>query len=161
MTDYFSAVKGRQYYIPDYDTRINAESIIKKYWNDDFEQYISNAKPKSKKKKDSTTAGIKNKGRKSKNIIVYEDNTDAISTLNISLLQERLGIKRDLIGTDRRRYSLLVPAQSPEAEKSDRCENGVYQFQSEAEMYNYINSIDLQEYFRCSIWNILLYIANT
>ena len=142
----FFGGKGHTVLYPDYDIRINAESIIEKYWNDDFEQYISNAKPKSKKKKDSTAASIKNKGRKSKNIIVYEDNTDAISTLNISLLQERLGIKRDLIGTDRRRYSLLVPTQSPEAEKSDRCENGVYQFQSEAEMYNYINSIDLQEY---------------
>lgn len=142
----FFGGKGHTVLYPDYDTRINAESIIEKYWNDDFEQYISNAKPKSKKKKDSTAAGIKNKGRKSKNLIVYEDNTDAISTLNIPLLQERLGIKGDLIGTDRRRYSLLVPTQSPEAEKSGRCENGVYQFQSEAEMYNYINSIDLQEY---------------
>ena len=142
----FFVGKGHTVLYPDYDTRINAESIIEKYWNDDFEQYISNAKPKSKKKKDSTAAGIKNKDRKSKNIIVYEDNTDAISTLNIPLLQERLGIKGDLIGTDRRRYSLLVPTQSPEAEKSGRCENGVYQFQSEAEMYNYINSIDLQEY---------------
>ena len=142
----FFGGKGHTVLYPDYDTRINAESIIENYWNDDFEQYISNAKPKSKKKKDSTAAGIKNKGRKSKNLIVYEDNTDAISTLNIPLLQERLGIKGDLIGTDRRRYSLLVPTQSPEAEKSGRCENGVYQFQSEAEMYNYINSIDLQEY---------------
>lgn len=142
----FFGGKGHTVLYPDYDTRINAESIIEKYWNDDFEQYISNAKPKSKKKKDSTAAGIKNKGRKSKNLIVYEDNTDAISTLNIPLLQERLGIKGDLIGTDRRRYSLLVPTQSPEAEKSGRCENGVYQFQSEAEMYIYINSIDLQEY---------------
>lgn len=142
----FFGGKGHTVLYPDYDTRINAESIIEKYWNDDFEQYISNAKPKSKKKRDSTAVGIKNKGRKSKNLIVYEDNTDAISTLNIPLLQERLGIKGDLIGTDRRRYSLLVPTQSPEAEKSGRCENGVYQFQSEAEMYNYINSIDLQEY---------------
>ena len=142
----FFGGKGHTVLYPDYDTRINAESIIENYWNDDFEQYISNAKPKSKKKKDSTAAGIKNKGRKSKNLIVYEDNTDAISTLNIPLLQERLGIKGDLIVTDRRRYSLLVPTQSPEAEKSGRCENGVYQFQSEAEMYNYINSIDLQEY---------------
>ena len=142
----FFGGKGHTVLYPDYDTRINAESIIEKYWNDDFEQYISNAKPKSKKKKDSSAASIKNKGRKSKNLIVYEDNTDAISTLNIPLLQERLGIKGDLIGTDRRRYSLLVPTQSPEAEKSGRCENGVYQFQSEAEMYNYINSIDLQEY---------------
>lgn len=90
----FFGGKGHTVLYSDYDTRINAESIIEKYWHDDFEQYISNAKPKSKKKKDSTAAGKKNKDRKSKNIIVYEDNTDAISTLNIPLLQERLGIKR-------------------------------------------------------------------
>ena len=109
----FFGGKGHTVLYPDYDTRINAESIIEKYWNAEFKQYISNAKPKSKKKKDSTATSIKNKGRKSKNIIVYEDNTDAISTLNIPLLQERLGIKGDLIGTDRRRYSLLVPHSIP------------------------------------------------
>lgn len=140
----FYGGKGQVVLHPDFDARINAESIIEKYWKEEYRQFIPDEK--SKKKKDSTAAGIKNKDRKSKNIIVYEDNTDAISTLNIPLLQERLGIKGDLIGTDRRRYSLLVPTQSPEAEKSGRCENGVYQFQSEAEMYNYINSIDLQEY---------------
>ena len=58
----FFGGKGHTVLYPDYDIRINAESIIEKYWNDDFDQYISNAKPKSKKKKDSTTAGIKNKG---------------------------------------------------------------------------------------------------
>ena len=140
----FYGGKGQIVLYPDFDARINAESIIEKYWKEEYRQFIPDEK--IKKKKDSTAAGIKNKGRKSKNLIVYEDNTDAISTLNIPLLQERLGIKGDLIGTDRRRYSLLVPTQSPEAEKSGRCENGVYQFQSEAEMYNYINSIDLQEY---------------
>ncbi len=140
----FYGGKGQVVLHPDFDIRINAESIIEKYWKEEYRQFIPDEK--IKKKKDSTAAGIKNKGRKSKNLIVYEDNTDAISTLNIPLLQERLGIKGDLIGTDRRRYSFLVPTQSPEAEKSGRCENGVYQFQSEAEMYNYINSIDLQEY---------------
>lgn len=140
----FYGGKGQVVLHPDFDARINAESIIEKYWKEEYRQFIPDEK--SKKKKDSTAAGIKNKDRKSKNLIVYEDNTDAISTLNIPLLQERLGIKGDLIGTDRRRYSLLVSTQSPEAEKSGRCENGVYQFQSEAEMYNYINSIDLQEY---------------
>lgn len=57
----FFGGKGQTVLYPDYDTRINAESIIEKYWNDDFEQYISNAKPKSKKKKDSTAASKKNK----------------------------------------------------------------------------------------------------
>ena len=58
----FFGGKGHTVLYPDYDTRINAESILEKYWNDDFKQYISNAKPKSKKKKDSTAASIKNKG---------------------------------------------------------------------------------------------------
>lgn len=47
----FFGGKGRTVLHPDYEARINAESIIEKYWNDDYEQYISNAKPKSKKKK--------------------------------------------------------------------------------------------------------------
>ena len=57
----FFGGKGQTVLYHDYDTRINAESIIEKYWNDDYEQYISNAKPKSKKKKDSTAASKKNK----------------------------------------------------------------------------------------------------
>ncbi len=57
----FFGGKGHTVLYPDYDKRINAESIIEKYWNDDFEQYISNAKPKSKKKRDSTAAGKKSK----------------------------------------------------------------------------------------------------
>lgn len=144
----FFGGKGQMVLYPDYDTRINAESIIEKYWNDDFEQYISNAKPKSKKKKDSTGAGKKNK--KKKEIIIYEDNTDAISTLNTALLQERLGIEGDKSDTDRRRYSLLVSPKSLGCDSNDRFIDGVYQFQSEAEMYDYINSIDLQEYLGVS-----------
>ena len=57
----FFGGKGQIVLHPDYDIRINAESILEKYWNDDFEQYISNSKPKAKKK-DSTAAGKKNKG---------------------------------------------------------------------------------------------------
>ena len=136
--------KGQVVLHPDYEARINAESIIEKYWNDDFEQYISNAKPKSKKKK-TTAAGKKSNG-KHKEYLAFTDNTDAISTLNVALLQERLGINEDLVNTNRRRYSLLVFIQSPEVNVSDRIIDGVYQFQSEAEMYQYINSLDLQEY---------------
>ena len=140
----FFGGKGQVLLHPDYDSRINAESIIEKYWNDDYEQYISNAKPKSKKKK-TTAAGKKSNG-KHKEYLAFTDNTDAISTLNVALLQERLGINEDLVNTDRRRYSLLVFTQSPEVNVSDRIIDGVYQFQSEAEMYQYINSLDLQEY---------------
>lgn len=141
----FFGGKGQVVLHPDYKARINAESIIEKYWNDDYEQYISNAKPKSKKKTAATTKS-KDKANTDKEYLVFTDNTDAISTLNVALLQERLGIEGDLIGTDRRRYSLLVPTQSLEVDESKDIIDGVYQFQSEAEMYEYINSIDLQEY---------------
>lgn len=52
----FFGGKGHTVLYPDYNARINAETVIEKYWNDEFEQYISNAKPESKKKKDSTAA---------------------------------------------------------------------------------------------------------
>lgn len=142
----FFGGKGQVVLHPDYEARINAESIIDKYWNDDYEQYISNAKPKSKKKSTAAVVKSKDKSDTDKEYLVFSDNTDAISTLNVSLLQERLGIEGDLIGTDRRRYSLLVPTQSPDGDTTDRFIDGVYQFQFEAEMYEYINSIDLQEY---------------
>ena len=145
----FFGGKGQVVLHPDYESRINAESIIEKYWNDDFEQYISNAKPKSKKNK--VAAPVKSKENKNKvgankEYRTFSDNTDAISTLNVALLQERLGIEGDKLNTDKRISSLLVFAQSPDDDISDRFIDGIYQFQSEADMYEYINSIDLQEY---------------
>lgn len=88
----FFGGKGQTVLYPDYDTRINAESIIEKYWNDDFEQYISNAKPKSKKKKDSTAAGIKNKGSDTaKERPTYENlNVKAIKEHDIEYLRKVL-----------------------------------------------------------------------
>ena len=88
----FFGGKGRTVLYPDYDTRINAESIIEKYWNDDFEQYISNAKPKSKKKKDSTAAGIKNKVTDTaKDRSTYENlNVKAIKEHDIEYLRKVL-----------------------------------------------------------------------
>ena len=88
----FFGGKGHTVLYPDYDTRINAESIIEKYWNDDFEQYISNAKPKSKKKKDSTAAGIKNKGTDTaKERSTYENlNVKAIKEHDIEYLRKVL-----------------------------------------------------------------------
>lgn len=87
----FFGGKGQTVLYPDYDTRINAESIIEKYWNDDFEQYISNAKPKSKKKKDST-ASIKNKGTDTeKECPTYENlNVKAIKEHDIEYLRKVL-----------------------------------------------------------------------
>ena len=88
----FFGGKGHTVLYPDYDIRINAESIIEKYWNDDFEQYISNAKPKSKKKKDSTAAGIKNKGTDTaKERSTYENlNVKAIKEHDIEYLRKVL-----------------------------------------------------------------------
>lgn len=88
----FFGGKGHTVLYPDYDTRINAESIIEKYWNDDFEQYISNAKPKSKKKKDGTAAGIKNKGTDTaKERFTYENlNVKAIKEHDIEYLRKVL-----------------------------------------------------------------------
>ena len=46
----FFGGKGNEILYPSYDSRINAESVIDKYWKDVYEQYISNAQPKSKNK---------------------------------------------------------------------------------------------------------------
>lgn len=46
----FFGGKGNTVLYPSYNSTINAETIIEKYWKDEYEQYISNAKPKSKKK---------------------------------------------------------------------------------------------------------------
>lgn len=45
----FYGGKGNTVLYPSYASTINAESVIEKYWKDEYEQYISNAKPKSKK----------------------------------------------------------------------------------------------------------------
>ena len=88
----FFGGKGQTVLYPDYDTRINAESIIEKYWNDDFEQYISNAKPKSKKKKDSTAISKKNKDADTaKECTTYENlNVKAIKEHDIEYLRKVL-----------------------------------------------------------------------
>lgn len=45
----FFGGKGKTVIHPDYDARIDAESIIKTYWKEEYRQYISNAQPKGKK----------------------------------------------------------------------------------------------------------------
>ena len=137
----FFGGKGKTAIHADYQARINAEDIIGWYWHDDFEQYISGAKSKKK----TALKKRKDKSDTDKEYTVFDDNTDAISTLNVELLQERLGINEDKSDTDRRRYSLLVSPQSPNAENNNIID-GIYQFPSEAELYRYINSLDLYEY---------------
>ena len=85
----FFGGKGQVVLYPNYETRINAETIIEKYWNDDFEQYISNAKPKSKKKK--TPAALsksKDKANTDKEYQSYENlNVKAIKEHDVEYLR--------------------------------------------------------------------------
>ena len=82
----FFGGKGKIALHPDYEARINAESIIEKYWNDDYEQYISNAKPKSKKK--TAAASSKSKDREYQ---PYENlNVKAIKEHDVEYLRKVL-----------------------------------------------------------------------
>ena len=84
----FFGGKGQVVLHPDYEARINAESIIEKYWNDDYEQYISNAKPKSKKGK--TAATKKEKADKTTAATKAYSNMDAIREHNVEYLRKEL-----------------------------------------------------------------------
>ena len=55
----FYGGKGQIVLHPDFDARINAESIIEKYWKEEYRQFIPDEK--SKKKKSSTAASKKDK----------------------------------------------------------------------------------------------------
>ena len=85
----FFGGKGQVVLYPDYEARINAESIIEKYWNDDFEQYISNTKPKSKKKKTTVAPSkSKDKGDTDKEYKPYENlNVKAIKEHDVEYLR--------------------------------------------------------------------------
>lgn len=83
----FFGGKGQVVLHPDYEARINAESIIEKYWNDDYEQYISNAKPKSKKK---TAVTKKDKAEKTPAAVKAYSNVDAIREHNVEYLRKEL-----------------------------------------------------------------------
>lgn len=88
----FFGGKGQVVLHPDYEARINAESIIEKYWNDDFEQYISNAKPKSKKKNVAAALSkSKDKGDTDKEYQPYENlNVKAIKEHDVEYLRKVL-----------------------------------------------------------------------
>lgn len=148
----FFGGKGNMVLYPDYNAEIHAESVIDKYWNTEYEHYISNVK--LKKTKPAATGD--NKTTEYRASVIYEDNIEAIKSLDITLLQRRLGLMEDKSDTDRRRYSLLVSPLSPTTATTDSIEEDIYDFHSEAEMYKFINSIDLYKYlgvpdgtFRC------------
>ena len=87
----FFGGKGQVVLHPDYEARINAESIIEKYWNDDYEQYISNAKPKNKKKTAAATAKSKDKANTDKEYQPYENlNVKAIKEHDVEYLRKVL-----------------------------------------------------------------------
>lgn len=88
----FFGGKGKVVLHPDFEARINAESIIEKYWNDDFEQYISNAKPKSKKRNSpAASSKSKDKGDTNKEYQPYENlNVKAIKEHDVEYLRKVL-----------------------------------------------------------------------
>lgn len=142
----FFGGKGQVVLYPNYDARINAEAIIEKYWNDDYTRYISNSMPNKKQKivyKDRKGNDVK---INEKNNVMNENlNVKAISTLDVPLLQEILGLAEVKVNTNKEdffyQYSL-----NPQEDIADKIKDGVYHFSSEAEVYEYINSIDLHEY---------------
>lgn len=84
----FYGGKGQVVLQSNYEARINAESIIEKYWNDDYEQYISNAKPKSKKKSTAASSKSKDKSDTDKEYQPYENlNVKAIKEHNVEYLR--------------------------------------------------------------------------
>ena len=85
----FFGGKGKVVLNPSYDSRINAESIIEKYWKDEYEQYISNAQPKSKKKKPA--AGRKKSDTDKEYRLTYENlNVKAIKEHDVEYLRKIL-----------------------------------------------------------------------
>ena len=84
----FFGGKGQIVLHPDYEARINAKTVIEKYWNDDFEQYISNVKPKGKKK---TTAAVSQKDNINKEYCQYKNlNVKAIKEHDVEYLRKVL-----------------------------------------------------------------------
>ena len=134
----FFGGKSHEVLYAEYETRINADDVIRKYWKDEYEQYIPH-EPTNKKKSAAVKKSKANNRQKSNVNVDYTDNTDAISTLNVALLQERLGIKGEKGGVNNKDSSLFTPTLSPGTEE-------IAYFDSEAELYDYINSIDLHEY---------------
>ena len=108
----------------DYNNRINADELISIYWKDNFDEiHIDN--------------GMKKINKLSNNIKNYDtskvDNShmlkvETIKTLNVDIMKSLLKVGGDK--EDNIPYS-ITPS---------------FQFKSQAELYNYINSIDLCEY---------------
>lgn len=77
----FFGGKGQVVLYPAYDSRINAESIIEKYWREDFKEYIPSDKTEIKKK--SPTAPLKSKN----NVNIAKEYTPS-ENLNVKAIKE-------------------------------------------------------------------------
>lgn len=75
----FFGGKGKEVLYPSYDSRIHAQAILEKYWNEDYEQYISNAKGKVKKK---CPAAVRDKGDTNK------EDRHTYENLNVKAIKE-------------------------------------------------------------------------
>lgn len=83
----FFGGKGKIVLHPSYNSRINAENVISAYWKDEYEQYISNAQPKSNKKikKNRTAAGLK---LKSVDLLGTDKEYHSYENLNVKAIKE-------------------------------------------------------------------------
>lgn len=137
----FFGGKGHTVLYPDYSARIHAESVIAQHWNDDYLCYISGNKKKVTAKKEPAKEKKLDTVIKSKQKM--QDNTDAISTLNVRELRRKLNIEGVLANTDKEDSSSISIHKNPPAPETP---DDIYYFQTEAELYSYINSIDLNKY---------------
>lgn len=119
---FFGGCNGEVLY-PAYKSRINAEQIIKQFWKDEYNCYISTATPKPVRKTTDT---------KNQHIPTLTDNIEIIRTLDVARMKRYI---EDRAQTDK---EYLLYQSAPDTPVS--------LFDSEAELYEYINSIDLHEY---------------
>ena len=108
----------------DYNNRINADKLISIYWKDNLDEiHIENEMKRINKSNNNIKNNNTNKVDNNHILKV-----EAIKTLNIDIMKSLLEVYSDK--EDNIPYSITVP----------------FQFKSQAELYNYINSIDLCEY---------------
>jgi len=119
---------GKQLISFDFNNQIDADNIINTYWNDSYA--VDNNRKKAKQPKAKTNSNVTDK---SEQCVVTHDNNmklkvEAIKRLNVDVIKSLLKVHTD---------------------KEDNIPSFIsmhFQFKSQQEVYDYINSIDLQEY---------------
>jgi len=119
-TRIFYGGKGKSPIQPNYDSRINADDIIEKYYKD---EYAIKDKPKSIKSKKKVTS------ENPLTDIDYMQNIDAIKSLNVDKLKGLIGSLKRVLNKE---YTLLSST--------------LFSCESEQKLYDYINNIDLCEF---------------